>query len=313
MKTWLVKELSQLVNVSVKTLHHYDKVGLLKPKIRQDNNYRVYSEKDLLRLQQIIALKFFGFNLKQIALLLEQEKPVIKQFSLQAKMLKEKAEALLNASQIINNLVDECKHDESITWEKTCKLIEVFQMTQQLEHSWVKNIYSDKELKQYAEFEAKMKVGTNAHSKAEFEQRWQALIKELNNSMEYAPDSAEAISIAEKVMCWVNEVYGKEYAHLRTKKMEQGFGEGMGLEDVGFTKASVKWLSQAMDAYWAERIYNCLGQIKTKTNTELLAQWQKIMDDMYGNEEARKIEVIYRILEDQRTDDAAKVWLKTLL
>ena len=76
MKQWYAKELSQLTQVSVRTLHHYDKIGLLKPSLRQSNDYRLYSEKDLLKLQQIIALKFFGFELSQIKLLLAKQDDV---------------------------------------------------------------------------------------------------------------------------------------------------------------------------------------------------------------------------------------------
>jgi DNA-binding transcriptional MerR regulator len=43
MKQWYVKELSQLTQVSVRTLHHYDKIGLLKPELRLSNGYRLYS------------------------------------------------------------------------------------------------------------------------------------------------------------------------------------------------------------------------------------------------------------------------------
>ena len=49
MTQWYVKELSKLTKVSVRTLHHYDKIGLLTPSIRLENNYRVYSETDLLK------------------------------------------------------------------------------------------------------------------------------------------------------------------------------------------------------------------------------------------------------------------------
>ena len=49
MKQWYAKELSQLTQVSVRALHHYDKIGLLKPSMRLPNGYRLYSEKDLLK------------------------------------------------------------------------------------------------------------------------------------------------------------------------------------------------------------------------------------------------------------------------
>lgn len=65
MKQWYAKEFSRLTHVSVRILHHYDKIGLLKPSLRLSNRYRLYSEQDLSKLQQIIALKFFGFELAQ--------------------------------------------------------------------------------------------------------------------------------------------------------------------------------------------------------------------------------------------------------
>ena len=72
MAQWYVKELSNLTQVSVQALHHYDRIGLLKPSVRLPNGYRLYSEQDLLKLQQIIALKFFGFELSQIKILTQQ-------------------------------------------------------------------------------------------------------------------------------------------------------------------------------------------------------------------------------------------------
>ena len=66
MAQWRIKEISDLTKISVRTLHHYDKIGLLKSSMRESNGYRWYSEGDLAKLQQIIALKFFGFSLGQI-------------------------------------------------------------------------------------------------------------------------------------------------------------------------------------------------------------------------------------------------------
>lgn len=49
MNQWYVKELSEMTNVSVRTLHHYDRIGLLNPSLRLTNGYRVYSSGDLMR------------------------------------------------------------------------------------------------------------------------------------------------------------------------------------------------------------------------------------------------------------------------
>jgi len=56
--------------VSVRTLHYYDEIDLLKPTYRKSNGRRSYSEEELLKLMEIIFLKKFGFNLKKIASML---------------------------------------------------------------------------------------------------------------------------------------------------------------------------------------------------------------------------------------------------
>lgn len=87
MTQWYVKELSKLTKVSVRTLHHYDKIGLLKPSLRRPNGYRLYSEKDLLKLQQILALKFFGFKLSRIKTLMQEEINIFDHFRAQQQFL----------------------------------------------------------------------------------------------------------------------------------------------------------------------------------------------------------------------------------
>ena len=67
-----VKEAAQLSGVSVKTLHHYDKIGLLVP-AKSENGYRTYSQDDLERLQVILYYKYLGFSLEKIAELLSQD------------------------------------------------------------------------------------------------------------------------------------------------------------------------------------------------------------------------------------------------
>ena len=65
-----VHAFATLAGVTVKTLYHYDRLGLLKPK-RTTSGYRIYVESDLARLEQIVALKYLGFPLKQIRELLD--------------------------------------------------------------------------------------------------------------------------------------------------------------------------------------------------------------------------------------------------
>lgn len=65
-RLYRVKEVAQLSRVSVRTLHHYDTLGLLRPSARTDAGYRLYDENDLLRLQQILLGRELGLSLEAI-------------------------------------------------------------------------------------------------------------------------------------------------------------------------------------------------------------------------------------------------------
>lgn len=65
-RQYQVKEVAALANVSVRTLHHYDAIGLLEPSGRTEAGYRLYSDDDLLRLQQILLGRELGLSLEAI-------------------------------------------------------------------------------------------------------------------------------------------------------------------------------------------------------------------------------------------------------
>lgn len=98
---YTVNEVAKTAKVSVRTLHHYDAVGLLSPAQRSEAGYRLYDDKDLERLQQILFFKELGFSLDDIGRIMLD--PVFdRRNALQAQrtLLAEKArrtEAMLTA------------------------------------------------------------------------------------------------------------------------------------------------------------------------------------------------------------------------
>lgn len=70
---YTVKEVANLTGVTVKTLYHYHKIGLLKPCRISDVGYRIYGVKELERLQQILFYRELDFSLKDIKKALEDE------------------------------------------------------------------------------------------------------------------------------------------------------------------------------------------------------------------------------------------------
>jgi DNA-binding transcriptional MerR regulator len=65
-KAYTIGQVARMAGVSVRTLHHYDQIGLLKPSARSAAGYRLYEEQDLLRLQQILFFKELDMPLREI-------------------------------------------------------------------------------------------------------------------------------------------------------------------------------------------------------------------------------------------------------
>ncbi len=310
MTKWYVRDLSKLTGVSVQTLHHYDHIELLKPSIRLTNGYRLYSEKDLLKLQQIIALKFFGFELSQIKTLLIGNVDMVDHFSIQVRFLEEKAKTLLEASQTLKGIVTEYSHDKSIPWETIINLIEVYRMTQQLEKTWAGKVLTPEELKQYASFEAGLKTRFTENEKQAFENSWASLINQIKSNFDQDPKSEFGLNIAKQAMDLINGLYGKENANLKHSIWNKGFKKGKMDADHKLKPEIVAWLDKAIDTYYRSRIYSILDQVSSNTQSNLPSKWNELMEEMYGNAEHLKHELVNVAMTDDKVSEAAKKWLQ---
>lgn len=149
MKQWYPKEFSKLTKVSVRTLHHYDEIGLLKPSVRLPNGYRLYSENDLLLLQRVIALKFFGFTLSTIQELLSKEVDALSHFKAQQQTLQSQIMQLGNADKTLGALITQLEQNKSIQWDNIVQLIEDYSMTKETEMIWGTDSEKQQEYQRY--------------------------------------------------------------------------------------------------------------------------------------------------------------------
>jgi DNA-binding transcriptional MerR regulator len=74
--TRTVGQVAELFDITVRTLHHYDEIGLLSPSDRSPAGYRLYTEDDLARLQHVVVYRRLGFALEEVALLLDHPESV---------------------------------------------------------------------------------------------------------------------------------------------------------------------------------------------------------------------------------------------
>jgi len=116
---YAVKKLAKLAGVSVRTLHVYDKLGLLKPSVRTTARYRLYGEKELLRLQQILFYKELDFALKDIKSILDDPAfDLIKALESHKAALKSRKQRLDTLLKTINKTVDHLKNKNMQNFEE---------------------------------------------------------------------------------------------------------------------------------------------------------------------------------------------------
>ena len=107
---YTVKELAELAKVSVRTLHYYDQIDLLKPSDIGDNGYRYYQEEAVLHLQQIMFYRELEFSLKEIKAILDSDDFNVKEaLESHRLMLKQKAKRLQTLMQTIDKTLSHMK------------------------------------------------------------------------------------------------------------------------------------------------------------------------------------------------------------
>ena len=182
-RLYRVHEFAQLAGVTVKALHHYDRLGLLKP-MRSDAGYRVYGLRDLERLEQIVALKFIGVPLGEIKWLLERDALGMAQaLRLQRRVLEQKRRLLDQALKAI----EEAESEMSGSGHAIRKIIEVIGL--QTSTDFLKKYYSE---------EAWAKWRTKEHDWPS--QETIDLLSDAERALGEAPESEQAQAL---VMRWV--------------------------------------------------------------------------------------------------------------
>ena len=110
-----VKEISELTGISVRTLHYYDEIGLFKPTIKSEARYRLYDDKALETLQQILFFREFDISLKEIKAVMDNPSLDTNQILLiQRKMLVSKKERM---ERLIASIDDILKGENQMDFE----------------------------------------------------------------------------------------------------------------------------------------------------------------------------------------------------
>lgn len=175
---WQIGELAKETGLTVRTLHHYDEIGLLKPSSRTDSGYRLYRSSDVERLQQILSLRQLGFRLDQIRELLGGSKVSVQEIvHMQLDRLTEQMELHKNLEQKLRKLSIALASQKEISTERLLEIIEV--MTKMEQHGFDPK-FTDEEK---ARLEARREE-LGDEKIQEVEKEWPELISKMRVQME---------------------------------------------------------------------------------------------------------------------------------
>ena len=144
-RLYRASEFAALAGVTVRTLHHYDRAGLLRPNARTGAGYRLYGAREFARLQQILTLKFIGLPLEEIRQLLERRALDLPEtLRLQRAALSEKRRQLDMALRAVEEAERVALGGGEPDWEAFRKIVEV--ITMQHDTEWMKKYYTEEQL-----------------------------------------------------------------------------------------------------------------------------------------------------------------------
>lgn len=183
--TYTASEFARRAGVTVRALHHYDRLGLLRPARRTAAGYRLYVDADFARLQQIVTLKFIGLSLKQIGEMLRADAGDLRTaLRLQREILEEKGRRLRRAVRAVEQAERVLERDGRVAPGTFARIIEVIEM--QNNTDWMMRYYSEGARKKIEERAAAM--GQEAIEQSQRD--WARLISEVREAARAGVDPA---------------------------------------------------------------------------------------------------------------------------
>jgi MerR family transcriptional regulator, thiopeptide resistance regulator len=122
MTTWTVGQVADLFDVTVRTLHHYDEIGLLVPSERSRAGYRLYTDEDLTRLQQIVVYRRLEMPLEEIATLLDSDEDAVAHLRRQREAVMTRLDELTDIVVAIDRALEREMSNEPATTEELKEL-----------------------------------------------------------------------------------------------------------------------------------------------------------------------------------------------
>lgn len=194
-----IQEFAQQTGVTVRTLHHYDRLGLLQPQ-RTESGYRVYTERELVRLQRITVLKFIGCSLQEIKGLVNRDPDDLRTtLDLQQEALERRRKILDGALKAVAKARTVLSKSGNADWQSLKQIVETIEMEQNME--WTKQYYSPEALN-----ELEQRRAENPNLVDQGQKDWAVLLADCEQAVKdkLDPKSEPAQQLAKRWIDLVN-------------------------------------------------------------------------------------------------------------
>jgi MerR family transcriptional regulator, thiopeptide resistance regulator len=194
-----VGELAGRTRITVRALHHYDRIGLLEPSLRTESGHRLYDADDLARLQKIVSLRQLGFSLEEIGACLDREDfPAMEVIRLHVSRLREQIEMAQRLCERLESLAARLHAEQDVSGEEIVQMIE--------EMTMIENYYTPEQLEYLKERQAE--VGEERMRQAPND--WASLFADYRAAMEQGIDAADprAQALAKRQQALIDEFTG---------------------------------------------------------------------------------------------------------
>ncbi|WP_142395821.1 MULTISPECIES: MerR family transcriptional regulator [Bacillus] len=141
-----IQELTRETGVTVRTLRYYDQIDLLKPSRKTDGGHRLYSERDVVRLQQILFLKEMGFSLKEITnMLVKGELNLKDSLEKQLRFVQEEQKKFNRMERVLQAVVYSVDVEEELDWKVMFELIQLSKQSPRIREIFQNELFSKEE------------------------------------------------------------------------------------------------------------------------------------------------------------------------
>ncbi len=182
-----VGELARRSGLTIRTLHHYDEIGLLKPSLHTEAGHRLYTAADIARLQQVLSLRQLGFSLEEVRECLTQaDFSPLEVIRLHVARLREQIQTQRELCERLEALAAYFRTAEKVSTDELLRTIEVMTMTEKF--------FTPEQMKQ---FEEVGKLVGPGEIRA-VEEAWTALLSEVRANGGLDPGSPQAQALAQR-------------------------------------------------------------------------------------------------------------------